>query len=200
METFIKSSPCGRYILTSVITILALYIVISIMNNYNLDTKPLVSATHLSGAPSARSSGGERERERNFFSESWARPQKIRKRISSCHIWWVNHPLCEEIWSKPLKSENLRRIIKKNKKKVIFKLLSFAHEVKIFCLTWTAGHQKFVHFILMLYFGFIDVLRTVQDWNRLFLSIKWVESNYYLLPDYDMPVTCYILFLEVHNS
>ena len=30
-------------------------------------SKALVSAAHLSGAPSARSSGGERERERNFF-------------------------------------------------------------------------------------------------------------------------------------
>ena len=58
--------------------------------------------------------------------------EKIRNRISSCHIWWVNHPLCEVIWSKPLKSEYLRRIIKKTKqKKVIFKLRSFAHEVKM---------------------------------------------------------------------
>ena len=41
--------------------------------------KALVSAAHLSGAPSVRSSGGERERERNFFSDSWARAQKIQK-------------------------------------------------------------------------------------------------------------------------
>ena len=51
-------------------------------------------------------------------------------------IWEINHQFCEEKWSTPLKSEDLRTIpdfckkLKKTKKKGIFKLRSFAHEVK----------------------------------------------------------------------
>ena len=55
----------------------------------------------------------------------------FRKGKSSYHIWQVNHPFCKEIWSKLLKSEGLRSApLRKKKKKEIFKLLSFAHEVK----------------------------------------------------------------------
>ena len=41
-------------------------------------------------------------------------PKKSRNRInfhkrkSSYHIWEVNHQLCEEMWSTPLKSEDLK--------------------------------------------------------------------------------------------
>ena len=54
----------------------------------------------------------------------------IRKRKPSYHIREVNHPFCEEIWSKLLKYENLRSAPSKKKKKENFKLWSFAHEVK----------------------------------------------------------------------
>ena len=37
-----------------------------------------MSAAHLSGAPSARSSGGERERERNFFQTRECERKKFR--------------------------------------------------------------------------------------------------------------------------
>ena len=37
---------------------------------------------------------------------------KIRIRRLSYHIWEVNHKSCEETWSKPLKSEDLRKIRK----------------------------------------------------------------------------------------
>ena len=52
----------------------------------------------------------------------------IRKIISSCHVWKVNYPSCEDIMVKTIE---IWRFEKNHKKKrVIFKLLSFAHEVK----------------------------------------------------------------------
>ena len=66
------------------------------------------------------------------------------------HIWEVNHPFCEEIWLKLLKSKDLRSApLKKKrlkKKKEIFKLLSFVHEVKILykILCLQSNHNYFV--------------------------------------------------------
>ena len=49
-------------------------------------------------------------------------PNKIPEKILSYHIWEVNHQICEEIWLKPLKSKDLRIVLKKsseNKKKAL---------------------------------------------------------------------------------
>ena len=53
------------------------------------------------------------------------------KRKSSYHICEVNRPFCEEIGSKMLKFEDLRSAPLKRLKRDIFKLRSFAHEVKM---------------------------------------------------------------------
>ena len=120
--------------------------------------------------------------------------KKIRKIISSCHIWWVKHPLCEEIWSKPLKSEDLRRIIKKTKKnekkrkkKVIFKLRSFAHEVKIKVYIFINILTYFYHIeiIKQVYWQYISVLVAqycfqVLSSNTMYLIIFY-ELNFYCI-------------------
>ena len=50
--------------------------------------------------------------------EKYGNRMNFRKIDSSYSFWEVNHPFCEEIWSKPLIYEDLRRIMWKKKKEV----------------------------------------------------------------------------------
>ena len=73
---------------------------------------------------------------------------KFQKRILY-FISEVNHQICQEIWLKPLKSEDLRSVQEKLEKKTLkkrdSKLRNFAHEVKIVICnlnTFKAGSKK----------------------------------------------------------
>ena len=70
-------------------------------------------------------------------------------KIRSKSISSSSYPLCEGMFSKTLKSEDLRRIIEKTKqknrnlKKVVFKLRSFAHEVKKYVTQFYRSRQYY---------------------------------------------------------
>ena len=81
-----------------------------------------------------------REVNHPFCEEIWRfdeNPEKSGKRIkfqktkSFYHIWIVKHSFCQEICSKLVRYEDLSSVpLKKKTKKEIFKLRSFAHQVK----------------------------------------------------------------------
>ena len=104
--------------------------------------------------------------------EIWGKSRN-RKKIPywrlSYHIWEVKHQLFEEIWPKPLKSEDLRSAIKETKKKIL-KLRSSAQEVKTW-INWLHFAKCWIEFFPLYINSFFFYLLKSDGRRSLMVAI-----------------------------
>ena len=95
----------------------------------------------------------------------------FRKRKPSYHIWEVNHPFCEEIWSKLLKYEDLRNapLRKKNRLKILKSPTSWAklRSLKIYIYLFEGALLK------SSYLSSFDHISSLNGW---FTSHIWYDG------------------------